>query len=367
MPTSLSFLDIHRMSAEPAENFTGDVGIVHRWGYNEPGDDGEAVYRRVRNRPTAHWEWFERNGNFYEMIGNGSGLSMRAFGLFAVHDFHSSVDVTPYLDRAHAHGLATGFRRWRWPAGYYRCDTRPHDINFPGAQHIGDPAGMSLLKNFRSSAGQVGVINFRSDASHGLLKYIGIASLPGSQDANGIGTGCLASIEPPPGTQANKITIDHCNLTGRVSLGQAGTMHGIVANGTHGNTASSSRVRGLQIIDTDIFGVEQNGWALLLWGCSNVNVKGGGITSSGGKRAKTFIASWAGEGRASQNIHFAPNGASEVELSNAHHVTLNSPTYEGLVSRDGSTSHITGLGHAKGGLSPGFVSGDSTWQGKVGP
>lgn len=367
MSTFLSFLNIHQMAAEPASSFTGDIGIVHRWGYNEPGDDGEAVYRRVGWKPTAHQEWFERNGNYYEMIGRAGQITMAAYGLFGRTDHMAGVNATPYLDRAHAHGPAVGINRWQWGSGgeakRYRFDTQPQDINF-GPHHIG---GAALYKNFQSGAGQIGLLNFRAWANYALLEDIGIVALPGSQ-RNGLGTGCWISIVPPLGTQANRITIRRCGLSALVPPGQAGVEHGIVADGTHGNTSPGAKIRGLNIVDTEIFGVETTGMALFIWGCSSVNVSGGGVTTGGtGKRAKTFIGSWHKEGPASQNIHFAPNGASEVELSNAHHVTLNSPVYEGLVSRDGSTSHINGCGHAKGGLSAGFVSDNSTWQGKVGP
>lgn len=367
MPTSLSFLNIHQMAAEPTSSFTGDIGIVHRWGYNEPGDDGEAVYRRVRTQPTRHSEWFERNGNYYEMIGRAGQITMAAYGLFGMTDHMAGVNAAPYLDRAHAHGYAVGIRQWKWggvgEATRYRFDTQPADINIPGVQHRGG----TFYKNFPSGAGQVGVLNFRADANNALLEDIGIVGLPGSQ-INNVGTGCWMSIEPPFGTQANEITLRRCNFTQLVPPGQSGTQHGIVSNGTHRNTAPTPVIRGLQIIDTHLFGVETNGWALFVWGCSNVSVRGGGITSSGGKRAKTFISSWANGGPASQHITFAPNGASEVELSCAHHVILSSPVFEGRVSRDnGSTNNINGCGHAKGGLSPSFVSGDSTWQGKVGP
>lgn len=367
MPTSLNFLSIHQMIAEPASSFTADVGVVHRWGYNDPCDDGEAVYRRVRVRPTAHSEWFERNGGCYEMIGRTGQITMAAYGLFGTTDHMAGVNATPFLDRAHAHGFAVGIRRWKWggvgDANRYRFDTQPKDINFPGVHHVGG----TLYKNFPSGMGQAGILNFRSWANSALLEDMGIVSLPGSQ-VNGVGTGCWMSIEPPLGTQANEITVRRCNFTAQVAPGTAGTKHGIVSNGTHGNTSSAAVVRGLQIIDTHLFGVETTGYALFVWGCSNVSVRGGGITSSGGKRARTFIGSWAPGGPASQNIHFEPNGASEVELSCAHHVTLSSPVFEGLVSKvNSTTSHINGRGHAKGGLSYGWTSGGGTWQGQEGP
>lgn len=364
MPTFLSFLNIHQMFAEPESSFTEDIGIVHRWGYDEPGDDGEAVYRRVRDRPVGHGEWLARNGGFYEMIGRAGQITMAAYGLFGMTDHWAGVDATPFLDRAHAHGPAVGINRWQWGSGgeakRYRFDTQPQDINF-GPHHIG---GAALYKNFKSGVGQAGIFNFRAYSSYALLEDIGIVGLLGSQ-ANGTGTGCWISVEPPLGTQANEITIRRGNFTSLVAPGTAATMHGIVANGTHGNTAPVPVIRGLQLIDTHLFGVETTGHALMVWGCSNVSVRGGGITTGGaGKRARTLISGWAPGGPASQNIHFEPNGASEVELSCAHHVTLSSPVFEGRVSKDNNTtSHINGRGHAKGGLSANWTSGGSTWQG----
>lgn len=240
-----------------AATIPGDYNFVRTEGYNQSGDGGGALHKRV-SVPAHNANFVSADGAIWEL--NETRPHIAQFGGFpwdGVVAFSSCPDITPALNKVQPYLAVKGLRALSWGSGIYRFVTKPDTWTY-GFYHLAQGRENTHFHRDYVEANGIGsgLFTWSGAQSFGILGGASIVARSGSTGGSMISIISTASVASgfcrfenlnitasSPGSYISPITIDgsaHPNGARTLDfIGStvfSGTSFAFSGNGNHGLT-----------------------------------------------------------------------------------------------------------------------------------
>lgn len=251
-----------------------------------------------------------------------------------------STDNTTFFNNAVAAAIAAGHRRLWIPAGNYRFNSKPNDLDTT-IEIIGDSMSTTVLERNYNASGSTGFIVIEANGI--VLRNLSINAVSGTTGGSAIHVHSTASLSVSFWTLENLSLSTYGTNTWTTTL---------LIDGLE-RTSAPIGTRDGHLRNVHVFGASSS--AVTITGGIGVAWMGGGIYSAGGTNGGITIT-----GTASVQSYYCQINvdaiSSDVILSECNYVQINAPVIAGGVSNAGTATYCAVTGHITGSVQNNWAS-----------